>query len=114
LQLTEKFQKFLEGYLANRNPDSYVLKPGQARGRAEYRYDFKRLLYTHFKRCGVVCSIHDMRRSFASNRVSQGRSIYKVAKWLGDGVLVVEKTYGHLAPADRDIDIDVSGIGTIS
>lgn len=108
IPLTEKFQKFLERYLANRDPDSYVLKPRQARGRAEYRYDFKRLLYTHFKRCGVKCSIHDMRRSFASNRVSQGRSIYKVAKWLGDGVRVVEKSYGHLAPADRDIDIDVS------
>jgi integrase len=108
IPLTEKFQKFLGGYLANRDPNSYVLKPGQARGRAEYRYDFKRLLYTHFKRCGVKCSIHDMRRSFASNRVSQGRSIYKVAKWLGDGVRVVEKSYGHLAPADRDIDIDVS------
>jgi integrase len=108
IPLTEKFQNFLEGYLDNRDRDSYVLKPGQVRGRAEYRYDFKRLLYTHFKRCGVRCSIHDMRRSFASNRVSQGRSIYKVAKWLGDGVRVVEKSYGHLAPADRDIDIDVS------
>jgi integrase len=108
IPLTEKFQKFLQEYLADRDPNSYVLKPGQAKGRAEYRYDFKRLLYTHFKRCGVQCSIHDMRRSFASNRVSQGRSIYKVAKWLGDGLQVVERSYGHLAPADRDIDIDVS------
>jgi hypothetical protein len=39
----------------------------------------------------------------------RARSIYKAAKWLGDGILVVEKSYGHLAPADRDIDIDVSG-----
>jgi integrase len=109
IPLTEKFKKFLEGHLAGRNPNSYVLKPEQAKGKTEYRYDFKRLLYTHFKCCGVVCSIHDMRRSFASNRVSQGRSIYKVAKWLGDGVVVVEKSYAHLAPADRDIDIDVSG-----
>lgn len=29
---------------------------------------------------------------------------HKVAKWLGDGVTVVESTYGHLLPADDDID----------
>ena len=45
-----------------------------------------------------------MRRSFASNLGSRGISIYKVARWLGDGVSVVEKSYGYLAPADRDID----------
>jgi integrase len=43
-----------------------------------------------------VC--HDMRRSFASNLVSAGVSIYTVAKWLGDRVDVVEKSYGYLAP----------------
>jgi integrase len=106
IPLTRKFKTFLVGYLAGRNPNEYVLKPGQVKGNAEYRYDFKRALYTHFKRCGVVSSIHDMRRSFASNRVSHGVSIYKVAKWLGDGIQVVEKSYGYLAPADRDIDID--------
>jgi integrase len=108
IPLTKKFQRFLGEYLAGREPNSYVLKPEQAKGKTEYRYDFKRLLYTHFKHCGVTCSIHDMRRSFASNRVSHGVSIYKVARWLGDGVLVVEKSYGHLAPADKDIDIDVN------
>jgi integrase len=106
IPLTEKFKTFLDGYLAGRNPNEYVLKPDQGKGKSEYRYDFKRALYTHFEKCGVVCSIHDMRRSFASNRVSKGRSIYKVAKWLGDGVQVVERSYGHLAPADSDIDID--------
>jgi integrase len=108
IPLTKKFQRSLGEYLTGREPNSYVLKPGQAKGKTEYRYDFKRLLYTHFKHCGVTCSIHDMRRSFASNRVSHGVSIYKVARWLGDGVLVVEKSYGHLSPADKDIDIDVN------
>ena len=37
-----------------------------------------------------------MRRSLASNLVSSGVSIYTVAKWLGDRVDVVEKSYGYL------------------
>jgi hypothetical protein len=45
-----------------------------------------------------------MRRSFASNLASAGVSIYKVAQWLGDGVEVVERSYGHLAPADQDVN----------
>lgn len=49
-------------------------------------------------------TFHDLRRTFASLLVSKGVSIYKVAKWLGDGVTVVESTYGHLLPADDDID----------
>src|SRR5262249_50219979 len=97
-------KEFLAGFFRDRDGGSYVLRPGQERGASEYRYDFKRALYSHFKRCGVECSIHDMRRSFARNLVSRGVSIYKVARWLGDGVPVVEKSYGHLAPADRDID----------
>jgi integrase len=104
IPLTHEFKEFLVGFLGQRDGNSYVLRPGQGRGANEYRYDFKRALYSHFKRCGVECSIHDMRRSFASNLVSRGVSIYKVARWLGDGVAVVEKSYGYLAPADRDID----------
>jgi hypothetical protein len=45
-----------------------------------------------------------MRRSFASNLVSGGESIYIVAKWLGDRVDVVEKSYGHLSPAAGNIN----------
>jgi integrase len=104
IPLSKDFKEFLAGFLRERDGDSYILRPGQERGASEYRYDFKRAIGSHFKRCGVECSIHDMRRSFASNLVSRGVSIYKVARWLGDGVPVVEKSYGHLAPADRDID----------
>jgi len=104
IPLTDEFKQFLTHFLSERNRDSYVLRPNQIAGKSDYRYDFKRAIHSHFKRCGVKSTIHDMRRSFASNLVTRGVSIYKVARWLGDGVAVVEKSYGHLAPADRDID----------
>lgn len=105
IPLTDRFKKFLTGYLQGRDPMSYALRPEDNGGKGEYRYDFKRVIGSHFKKCGVTCTIHDMRRSFASNLVSRGVSMYKVARWLGDGVAVVERSYGHLAPADRDVDV---------
>lgn len=45
-----------------------------------------------------------MRHTFASLLVQAGVSVYKVARWMGDGVEVVEAHYGHLSPGDRDIN----------
>jgi hypothetical protein len=36
--------------------------------------------------------------------VSSGISLYIVAKWLGDGYEVIEKSYGHLAPNTGQIN----------
>lgn len=47
---------------------------------------------------------HVMRHTFASIAVQSNVSIYKVARWMGDGVEVVEKHYAHLAPQDVDIE----------
>ena len=102
--ISETFSAFLQTFLANKPRDSYALKPDQQVGVWRYRYDFNRMIRTHFAKCNVVCSIHDMRRSFASNLVSAGESIYIVASWLGDGVQVVERSYGHLAPSAGNIN----------
>jgi integrase len=102
--ISAPFANFLKTFLADKSKESYVLKPNQQSGVWRYRYDFNRLVRTHFATCNVVCSIHDMRRSFASNLVSAGESVYIVANWLGDGVQVIERSYGHLAPAAGNID----------
>jgi integrase len=102
--LTTPFAEFLKTVLADKHKESYVLKPKQQNGVWRYRYDFNRMVRTHFAKCNVTCSIHDMRRSFASNLVSAGESVYIVAGWLGDGVQVVERSYGHLAPTSGNID----------
>jgi integrase len=102
--LTKEFLNFLRGFLANRNPGDYAIAPDKQQGRAAYRYDFNKSFRTHMRTCGVRCTIHDMRRSFASQRVSAGQSVYIVARWLGDGVEVVERSYGHLSPSAGDVD----------
>jgi integrase len=102
--LTDEFRDFLKVFLRNRKPEEFCLKPDHLAGRAKYRYDFQRLVLSHFKRCSVNLDIHGMRRSFASNLVSEGESIFIVAQWLGDGVQVVQKHYAYLAPHSGSIN----------
>jgi integrase len=104
IPLTEQFKDLLCGFLADRDPQSYAIRPEKQKGISKYRYDFNKTFQTHMRRCGLRCTIHDTRRSFASNLVSAGESIYIVAKWLGDGVEVVERSYGHLAPSAGNIN----------
>jgi integrase len=105
IDITDEFKAFLTSYLDGRNPGEFVLKPGKPRrGASKYRFDFRRLIEGHFRKAGVNCTIHDMRRSFASNLVSAGVSVYLVAKWLGDRVEVVERSYGYLAPGTGAIN----------
>jgi integrase len=103
IPLKAPFREFLVTYLAGRTP-GYVLAPDVVKGKSRYRYDCNRRVKSHFATCGVRCSWHDMRRSFASNLVSRGESIYIVAKWLGDGIAVTERSYGHIAPSSGNID----------
>jgi integrase len=104
--MSDEFKEFLTDFLRGREPEEFVLKPEILTPKKHrYRYDFSRTLNTYFEDKGVRCTIHDMRRSFASNLVSSGKSVYAVAKWLGDGVQVTERSYGHLAPGDTDINL---------
>jgi integrase len=102
IPLKKPFLEFLKIYL--QGTTGYVLAPDKVKGKGAYRFDANRRLRSHFRKLKIRCTWHDMRRSFASNLVSKGESIYIVAKWLGDGVAVVERSYGHVAPAAGNID----------
>jgi len=105
IPLTKRFADFLKSYLAGRDKNEYVLAPEKtSKGKNKYRYDTSKRVGSHFERCKVDSTYHDMRRSFGSNRASAGVSIYKIARWLGDGIEIVERSYGHLAPQDQEIN----------
>ena len=102
IPLTEEFKAFLKEYGLK---EPFMLAPEVKRGSYRYRYDFRTAYENHMTACGFPdVTFHDLRRTFASILVSQGVSIYKVAKWLGDTVEQTENTYGHLIPQDDDIN----------
>jgi integrase len=100
IPLTDDFAAFLRVY-GLRVP--YMIGCHKKKGK-RYRYTFRKRFehYVHSK--GVLITFHDCRRTFASLHASAGTSIYKISKWLGDGVQVVEKHYGHLTPKDEQIN----------
>lgn len=83
----------------------FMLRPDVKQGKDIYRYDFDSALGALTKCCGLEwVTAHVMRHTFASLLVIEGRSIFKVAKWLGDSLATTEKHYAHLAPIDSDIE----------
>ncbi len=103
IPLTDEFADWLrENYSFN---TTFMLAPEVKHGDYRYRFDFRTAYESLVARCGLPnTTFHDLRRTFASLHVSRGTSIYKVARWLGDRVDVVEDHYGHLIPNDKEIN----------
>ncbi|MDQ3621321.1 MAG: site-specific integrase [Verrucomicrobiota bacterium] len=119
IPMTKRFRRFLGRYLKGKKPNDFALKPDVEHGKGTYRYDFHRPFNDFLDAVdengdslgrrtmtfnGQRITAHVMRHTFASLLVQAGVSVYKVARWLGDGVAVVEDHYGHLAPKDSDIE----------
>lgn len=105
IPLTQPFRSFLCRYLRGKPRDAFALRPETAHGKGTYRYDFHRPYNDYVTRKHLRwVTAHVMRHTFASLLVQAGVSVFKVARWLGDGVEVVERHYAHLSPKDADID----------
>lgn len=106
--LTQEFAAWLRtSYWPEGRPDGseYAFRATKTKqGRYRYRADFRRAYAGLVRRTGLSVTFHDLRRTFASLLVSSGVSLYKVAKWLGDTIEVVENTYGHLIQQDDEIN----------
>jgi site-specific recombinase XerD len=95
--------------------EPFMLRPDVSRGKNIYRYDFAKPFRAYMQSQAVPwVTPHVMRHTFASLLVIDGRSIFKVAKWLGDSVIVTEKVYAHLAPSDPDVEECEAGSSSTS
>jgi integrase len=108
IPLTAAFKKFLDKGFITTGP--FMLAPAVKQGESRYRWDFRRPFHDYMVEQGTAwVTPHIMRHTFASLLASQGVSIYKIAKWLGDGVEVVQNHYAHLLPKDADIERAFAG-----
>ncbi len=117
IPLTAEFEEFLKKYLPTVEGKDYLLRP-ETRKRStgkkttRYRYDFRVPFEKHLAACEVESSAHDMRRTFVSLRLIEDSSlIFKLAKWTGDGVEVLQRHYGHLLADDDDIELGGTSSG---
>lgn len=107
IPLTRAFHEFLRHEMCGTKglPAPFIIAPAKQLGRGRYRYDFRKPfeIYMAEQKCAWVTP-HVMRHTFASLLASRGVSIYKIAKWLGDGVEVTQRHYAQLLPKDDDIE----------
>jgi hypothetical protein len=102
IPMSDEFKAFLEIY-GMRSP--FMIRPEKLRAeRNRYRFDFSRRFERLTMQLGIECCFHDLRRTFASLKVSAGVSIYKVAKWSGHRIDVAETHYGFLIPSDSEVE----------
>ncbi len=103
IPLTAAFKAFLATY-GLRQP--FMLYPERQRYNELYRCNYTLRTVAHLKSLdlGWVTS-HTMRHTFASILASRGCSIYKIARWLGDTIMVTQDHYAKLLPTDSDIDL---------
>lgn len=107
IPLTDAFCDFLRGYDF---PSPFMLHPENNPSPEEYehiryRWDFRRPFGEYMNAMKYPwITPHIMRHTFASLLASAGVSIYKIANWLGDSIVVTERHYAHLSPKDRDIE----------
>ena len=78
--------------------------------RHRYRFDFIKRFERLIREQGIVCSYHDLRRTFASLKVSAGVSLLKVSSWCGHRTSVCEESYAHLIPMDDQIDVGLERV----
>ena len=101
----EMVKELRQWFLDNGVPEPFLLKPSQPWGKYIYRYDFKKKYLTHMRKCGHPdLTIHDMRRSFGSNRIIAGRSIEQVANWMGIHPNTAWKYYARFTPVTGEIE----------
>jgi integrase len=102
IPMTNAFREFLKSYGVH---SPFMVQPDVRHGDSRYRWDFRRpwsdYMATH--NCSWVTP-HVARHTFASLLASAGVSIFKIAKWLGDDVRVVQQHYAKLLPTDADIE----------
>jgi site-specific recombinase XerD len=107
LPMRDCFRAFLLEYGLR---DPFMLWPEVTHGKGLYRYDFAKPFRDYIAASGLrtvqgtEITPHVMRHTFASLLAIEGKSIYKIAAWLGDSVATTEKHYAHLSPSDPDIE----------
>lgn len=103
IPMTDRVKRF---FTEREWPGPFLLRPDVGQGNWRYRYDFRKSFDSYMRQHGYEhVTVHDMRRSFASNRVSANVSIEKVANWLGDTIQVAWKNYSRFLPTDTDINL---------
>ena len=64
----------------------------------------RRKAQVYAEKAGVkVIKLHEFRHSCVSNLLASGLSVRVVSRWVVDTERMVQKTYSHLLPSEKDV-----------
>jgi integrase len=87
------------------------LASDKRRGKSRYRFDPKKKFDAFMQRNGVGhITLHDLRRSFATNLAINNMNIEKIAKLIGDSIKVTEDNYAKYLPRRFELDFLTIGL----
>lgn len=89
----------------------YVLASDKRRIKSRYRFDPKKKFDAFMQRNGVGhITLHDLRRSFATNLAINDVNIGKIAALIGDSIKTTEKNYARYLPSQSHVDLLTVGL----
>lgn len=96
-----RLREILERYRGK--DDAYIVKPANGQGVYRYRWNWDRSWNTIEKRCGVECSPHGLRHSFATHLLDVGLTLAQIAKCLRHAGLSTVQQYAKVAGVSVDL-----------
>jgi len=102
--ISEWLKSFTQG-------NEYVLASDKRRGKSRYRFDPKKKFDAFMQRNGVGhITLHDLRRSFATNLAINDVNVGKIAALIGDSIKTTEKNYAKYLPSQSHVDLLTAGL----
>jgi integrase len=96
IPLVAEFAEFIDN-LEDWKTRPFCLRPEKKKGKALYRFDFRKMLTAFTRTNCQELTAHVMRHSFTSHHANNPKvSIAKLSRWTGDRIATLERHYIHL------------------
>jgi integrase len=97
IPLVPEFGRWLQEAFPDWKKRKFVLRPDAEKGKAKYRYDFRKKFEAYAKKNCAELTPHVMRHTFASIHANNPKvTIAQLSAWTGDRIRTLEKHYLHM------------------
>lgn len=97
MPLVPEFGEWLKETFPDWKERKFVMKPEKEKGKAKYRYDFRKKFETYARKNCPELTPHVMRHTYASGHANNPAvTIAQLSAWTGDRIRTLEKHYLHM------------------
>ena len=102
--LLAEFVPYIEELRPKKGNPGMVFKSKSKDAIVQGQSSVRRKAQVYAEKAGVkVIKLHEFRHSCVSNLLASGLSVRVVSRWVGDAERMVQETYSHLLPSEKDV-----------